>query len=99
MQATMDRRRQSLRAARMATATVRPVKRPQALRRRALLQQQLALVVENQQGEGAMQHTRALMACRLVQVAELAVGGVHQDEEFGIGCDFARGGATGCKLI
>jgi len=99
MQATVDRRRQSLKTARMAVATVRPVKRPQALRRRALLQQQLALVVEDQQGEGAMQNTSTLMACRLVQVADLTVGFIHQDEQFGIGCDFARAGATLSTLI
>jgi len=33
----------------MAAATVRPIKRPKPLGRRALLQQQLALVIEDQQ--------------------------------------------------
>ena len=46
-----------------------------------------------------MQNTRALMACGLVQVADLTVGFIHQDEQFAIGCDCARAVATVSKLI
>jgi hypothetical protein len=83
----------------MAAATVRPVKRPQALGGRALLQQQFTLIVEDQQRESAVQNTCAPVARGLVQKADLTIGFIHQDEQFGIGCDFARGVVRVAMLV
>src|SRR5580698_5328789 len=74
----------ALRPARVAAATIRPVQRPEALRGGALLQQQLALAVEYQQGERPVQHALPVVALRLAQVADFAVGLVNQNERFRI---------------
>ncbi len=90
----MNRRLKGLRAARVAAAAIRPVQRPQTLRRRALLQEQLPVVVENQKRERPVQHAAAPVAVGLAHMADFAVGGVHQDEQFGVCCDFVRAAAT-----
>ena len=46
-----------------------------------------------------MQNTHALMACGLVQVADLTVVFIHQDEQFRVRCGCARAVATVSKLI
>ena len=50
----------------------------------ALLQQQLAGLVEDQQRESPVQHPRAAVAPGLAEMSDLAVGLVHQDERLGI---------------
>src|SRR5258708_25441086 len=78
----------------MAAAAVRPVQRPQTLRRRALLQQQLTVAVENEQRERPMQDAPAVMALGLAEVSYFAVGFIYEDEGFGIGGDFDCAAAT-----
>src|SRR6185437_4156536 len=69
---------------RMTAAAVRPVVRPQPLRRRAALQQQLAALVEDEQRESAMQYAPPLVAAPLAHVAHLPVRLVHQDERIAL---------------
>src|SRR5207248_423919 len=83
VQPPVDRRFHALGSPWMAAATVGPVQRPQPLRRRPLLQQQLAGIVENQQGERPVQDAAALMAPSLIQMPDLAVGFVHEDQRLG----------------
>ena len=58
---------------RMAAAAVRPIEWPQSFCGAALLQQQFAGLVENEQGKGAMQNTTALVALSLGQMTHLRV--------------------------
>src|SRR5580700_2233344 len=94
LQTAVDRRLHSLGPTRMAAATVRPVQRPEPLGRRALLQQQLAVSIEDQQRKGAMQNAVTTMTLSLAQVADFAVGFIHQDEQFGLWRDVVRAAET-----
>jgi hypothetical protein len=85
MEAPVNCRLHGLGASRMTADAVGPVSRPEPFRRRSLLQQQLAGVIEDQQRKGAMQDASALVALSLAQVADLAVGVIHQDQRVGIG--------------
>src|SRR5262249_6507046 len=71
-------------AARMTAAAVRPVHGPQALRRRALLDQELARAVEYEQREGAMQDAAAFVAAPLAQVSDPAVGLIDENQRLAV---------------
>src|SRR2546429_1294058 len=98
-QAAVNRRLQALGAPRMTAAAVRPVKRPQPLRGGPLLQQQLANFVEDQQRERPVQDAPARVALRPAEMADLAVGIVHEDQRLEIRCHPANAVAQGPSQV
>src|SRR5205807_197304 len=98
-QAAVNRRLQALGAPRMTAAAVRPVKRPQPLRGGPLLQQQLASFVEDQQRERPVQDAPTRVALRPAEMADLAVGIVHEDQRLEIRCHPANAVAQGPSLV
>jgi hypothetical protein len=80
VQASPRRGFHTLHGARVAAATVGPVKGPKALAGRTLLHEQFAVRIENQQRECAVQNAATLVARFLAQLAESTVGLVDQDQ-------------------
>lgn len=68
--------------ARMRTAGVGPVGRPEPFIGVAPLQQRLAVRVEDEQRERAMQQPVAVVAGRLVESSDLPILFVNQDQRF-----------------
>src|SRR5690606_1848627 len=66
--------------ARVRAARVRPVVRPERLRRRALLQQQLVAAVEDEDRECTVQHARAGMTLALRLRADLPIELIDEDK-------------------
>src|ERR1700751_4088160 len=63
---------------RVTAAAVGPVQRPEPFRRRAVLQPQLTVPVENQQRKCPMQDATACVTVGPVEVANFAVGIVYE---------------------
>jgi hypothetical protein len=69
----------------MAAAAVGPVQRPEPFSGRALLQQQLAVPIKNQQRKRPMQYAAAGVTVGAVQMADFSVGMVYEYQRLRIG--------------
>jgi hypothetical protein len=69
-------------APRMAATAVRPVVGPQTLVAAALLQQQFARIIEQEQRKCPVQHTGTVMALAFREKADLVVLSINQDQLF-----------------
>ena len=78
------RDRERFTASRMAATTVRPVAAPQPLRRCALLQQQLAGLVEKKERKSAMQDTATVVGIGFRRVADFVIVPIDQDKFFAL---------------
>src|ERR1700679_1150391 len=72
-QPALSGRLHGLAAARMRAAAVGPVQGPEPLAGCPLLDEQVAVAVENQQRKGPMQNAVALVAASLAQTAHIAI--------------------------
>ena len=79
-EAALDRRIHGLTLPGMGAARIGPKKRPQAFRCTALLKQQFARPVEDEQRKGSVENAVAVVTGALVEVADLAVGLIHENE-------------------
>src|SRR5262249_51687569 len=78
LQPAVDGTVHALGPSRVAAAAVGPVQGPEPFSGRALLKQQLAVPIENQQGKRPMQHAAASVTVGAVQMADFAVGIVYE---------------------
>jgi hypothetical protein len=75
---------QGLAATRMAAAAIRPIEWPETFARRALLDQQFAVAVENQERKGPMQDSAAFVAADFAERPHAVIGGINEDQSVGI---------------
>jgi hypothetical protein len=69
-----------LAAARVRATAVGPIQGPEPLGGGTLLDEQVAIAVENQQRKGSMQNAATLVAASLAQTAHIAIGRIYQNE-------------------
>jgi hypothetical protein len=86
-------------AARMGTAAVRPIQRPEALGRSALLYEQLTFTVEYQKGKSPMQNALTFVATSLAQLANVSIGCIDQNERIQISPHAPRLDRMACDYL
>jgi hypothetical protein len=62
----------------MAATTIGPEARPQAFRRRALLQQQITSIVEQEDGKRTMQYSFAIVTAGFRKMSRFTVIGIDE---------------------
>jgi hypothetical protein len=84
VESSLGRHVHTLDASGMTAATIRPVQRPEPFRGCPLLEQKLAVVVENQNRERPVKYALTLMAERLAHGTQPTVRFVYQNQSVGI---------------